>query len=293
MPEGPEVRIVIDKIRYHALGHNLKEIIIDDSYSEKESLKQNISNIANFLPSKLIDVCSVGKQIFMFLENGFILNSFLSMTGHWLYNKELKHTRLIFDFEYFKFYYDDVRKWGRLKIITFEQMNEKILDFRYDFMNIVSPQLHIKNEILSKLSSTFFDRITPEKFYDIINKTGKRSPNKEICLFLLDQKKISGVGNYIKSESLYLSKIHPHKTCINITKEEAINLYNAIIDVMRNSYIKNGLTLGDFITPDFECGYYDVIIYGKENKLDQNGYKIKCCKDKDRKTFYVEEIQKL
>lgn len=36
-------------------------------------------------------------------------------------------------------------------------------------------------------------------------------PNKEICQLLIDQSFVCGIGNYLRSDILYLSKIYPYK----------------------------------------------------------------------------------
>ena len=44
----------------------------------------------------------------------------------------------------------------------------------------------------------------------------------------MDQKHVSGVGNYIKSESLYISKISPHRKLKDTNEDELKSLFNAI-----------------------------------------------------------------
>ena len=51
--------------------------------------------------------------------------------------------------------------------------------------------------------------------FNFLQKTIK--PHQKICKILLNQKLFPGVGNYIKSETLYLTNIHPEQTWNLIT----------------------------------------------------------------------------
>jgi formamidopyrimidine-DNA glycosylase len=65
----------------------------------------------------------------------------------------------------------------------------------------------------------------------------------------MDQKYFPGVGNYIKSESLYSSKIHPEEKWGNLHEDMRINLIKNIQRVMNNSYKSGGAELKDFKNP--------------------------------------------
>ena len=51
----------------------------------------------------------------------------------------------------------------------------------------------------------------------------------------MDQKIISGVGNYVKSGSLYESAIGPHRTIDSLSEEELKKLFNEIKYVVDQS----------------------------------------------------------
>ena len=55
------------------------------------------------------------------------------------------------------------------------------------------------------------DKFTLEYFSKII-----KSKNKNICSLILDQKYFAGLGNYIKNDALYLSRIHPNRKKVNL-----------------------------------------------------------------------------
>ena len=63
-----------------------------------------------------------------------------------------------------------------------------------------------------------------------------------MCNLLLDQAYFAGLGNYIKNDALYLSKIHPDKKSNNMTQNQIKNLYENILIISFSnvaSHLKN------------------------------------------------------
>lgn len=111
---------------------------------------------------------------------------------------------------------------------------------------------------------------------------------------LMKQNIVSGVGNYILSECLYDTKLHPLIECKDLTKKQAKNLYNNIVEIMIKSIKYKGVSIRDYrpLTQrkerNDECGTGggDNTIKGtgqkhlkvyKQNK-DPNGYSIEVIK---------------
>ena len=64
--------------------------------------------------------------------------------------------------------------------------------------------------------------------------------------WLMNQSKISGVGNIYKSESLFLAGIAPHRTMGSLDGEELEKLYHAICQVLSASYESGGATIRNY-----------------------------------------------
>ena len=129
-------------------------------------------------------------------------------------------------------------------------------------------------------------------FLEAFEKYKLKYPKKTIVQFLMSQEYISGVGNYIKSESLYKSKISPHRKMSEIEENEILKLFNAIKSVMINSYNSKGVSKRDFKDLDDNEGKYqfELEVYGQ--KKDKNGNKITVEQTKDKRTtFWVPNIQ--
>ena len=114
----------------------------------------------------------------------------------------------------------------------------------------------------------------------------------QLAKFLMDQKHVSGVGNYIKSESLYISKISPHRKLKDINEDELKSLFNAIKKVIISSYKSQGMSLRDYKDFEDKPGEYQfkLVVYGR--KFDDLGNKVKTETTKDKRTtHWVPEVQ--
>ena len=155
------------------------------------------------------------------------------------------------------------------------------------------------------------DRITYEIFKDRFNIYKTKYPNRPIGLILLDQSFVSGIGNYLRADILYLSKISPYRIIINISKSELKKLYKISYNLIRyyasiqikiidlnnltnstnltnNHIIKSNLKYDLKITP--EKYNRDFLIYGE--KEDINGRSINRDKFYGRSIYWVKSSKK-
>ena len=108
---------------------------------------------------------------------------------------------------------------------------------------------------------------------------------------LMDQSLMSGIGNYLKSEILFASRISPHRNIEDITDKELKILYTQARKIIKESYVLGGLSVKDFLNIEGKEGesYKLIKVYCK-TKID--GKKIKKEKTKDgRTTHWVPELQ--
>jgi formamidopyrimidine-DNA glycosylase len=92
--------------------------------------------------------------------------------------------------------------------------------------------------------------------------------NKSIGIVLMNQKLISGIGNYIRADALWLAKINPFKEVKNMSDEEFKKLYHSLKVITWGNYnrkyaIKNKIiNESDKIPYDYKRDFF---VY-KENK---------------------------
>ena len=101
------------------------------------------------------------------------------------------------------------------------------------------------------------------------------------------------VGNYIKSDSLWLARINPHRKVEDISDIELVNLNRSIKQVMRESFQSGGATIKTYKSFDgLEGGYTRrFLVYNQEKAPDGNEVIKETTEDK-RSTFWVPEVQK-
>ena len=110
-----------------------------------------------------------------------------------------------FHFESGILYFYDQLSFGTIKIFNEEELNKKLNKIGLDIMD---------------------ENTTLEMFINKINQP--KNFKKVIGNILLNQKIISGVGNYLRADSLWLSKISPFRKIKNLSLDDYENLYNNI-----------------------------------------------------------------
>src|SRR5438105_10425362 len=123
MPEGPEARVIADKLRPLLT----EKFIIKLEITERAKIVGN-AWLTSILPIKIINVRTHGKKVIFDLETGHIIVASLGMTGKYLYSPG-KHTHIRFDIgdvekrgilnvvnPIFSLYFDDTRNFGNIAI---------------------------------------------------------------------------------------------------------------------------------------------------------------------------------
>ena len=276
MPEIIEVRNYADFIRRKFKNKKLLDIKINSGRYKKHGAFEYYRKLVNNLPLKMIDINTKGKFMYITLENDFIIGSTLGLSGGWFYKKKdskkmvhgihpemfseeavttyidnaLKHLNVEFIFENGTLYFYDQLSFGTIKIFNKIELDKKLSKIGIDIMDV---------------NTTF------EMFQEkIINKSNLK---KYIGIVLLNQKVISGVGNYLRADSLWLSKISPFRKVKNLSDEELKKLYHNIRLLTWSVYNYNkGIKLGiikktDKLPLDYKK---DFLVYGKEKDVYNN-----------------------
>ncbi len=86
--------------------------------------------------------------------------------------------------------------------------------------------------------------------------------------WLLDQKKIAGVGNIYAAEALYLSGVHPLRAASTVEEAEAVKLHGAIRQVLSDAIAAGGTTIRDYRNADGEEGTFAraLHVYGRDGE---------------------------
>ncbi|MEN3203464.1 MAG: DNA-formamidopyrimidine glycosylase [Atribacterota bacterium] len=232
MPELPEVEVLRKELEPILTGKKIVEVSILDPRLrvQRESLEGK-----TILPLKRL-----GKYLIVPLKEGGYLVVHLGMTGQLEATPENvphKHQRACFVLSsgtYLSFI--DSRKFGRIFFLEeYQTLQEKL------GVDPLSPDF------------TFL------RFLSLLRGT------KRLKDFLLDQRKIAGIGNIYASEILFRACLHPRRSVASLSSEEKERLFTSILAVLKEAIAAKGTTIRDFRRPSGEGGnFQDLLsVYGK------------------------------
>jgi len=324
MPEGPEVRRIVDKIRSRLKGKVLLWITTlpgERSLGKNQDFENYLSQASHMFPTTCLEIICRGKQIFFFFENQVAFISGLGMTGHWYYFSTKQNQDRLVQYQtttnYAKFglnfgreyqqgntnlliadtqlWYDDQLKKGNFTITNWAGAIEKMQKIGPDLLATSHPFNDLHPLIRSLLPPIFFQPVTIELFKQAI-----RAPRRDqmpLCRFLMNQEYFAGIGNYLKSEILYRARLNPFAPLSKYSDEQIETLLSMTLRTISHAYQSGGLTHGNFLDPDMEKGTFLIYIYKRAGETDQHGYQIQFASDKEspdhRSTYYVAELQSL
>ncbi len=249
MPELPEVELVTKSLDELVRG---RKIIAAELLRERLAPGTSPEEFAaNLKGAAIKKVWRRGKHILLELDNGKTLIVHLRMSGRFRLlplERELpKFTHAIFYFkDEMRLIFSDQRHFGFMKIVETAKLNEA-------------------KEIKKLAPEPFGKDFTPKYFREIL-KTSKKS----IKEFLLDQTKVTGLGNIYAAEAMFLARVNPQTPANEISSVKANRLHKFIIEVLAES-IEHGSTLN--VDPEnIDGSYYgggyenEWRVYDRENE---------------------------
>ena len=271
MPELVEVFVIAERLNKNIKNTTLIDIsIISGRY--KNTLPKNYKEFSKSLPLEIENVSSQGKFIYITFEGGASIWITLGLTGDvYMKNPDFDriqymngidrkdvHDRVSFtikkgrseDFVYF----NDIRNFGT---ITFS-LDKKELD----------------KKLLTLGRDPLREDITMVEFIDIFQAKKRANQNKMICLELVNQKLIAGIGNYLRAEILYDANISPFIKVKDLSKNDLESLWKAMNHIISIVYKKEINNLE-----------YSPLIYGRIET--DKGEKVLTKSVDDRTIWYV------
>ena len=243
MPELPEVEGVVRDLKPLVEGEIIEHVVLSDVvHMSHAGGKQTIvkgSDLDSFQlmlrDTKITNVERRAKYIFIHLmrnEEPFVLVNHLGMTGAWFVVNDLteiaeekfrKHVHAIFKLANGQlFVFSDIRRFGELR-----------------FMKAITD-----HKPLTLMAPEPFDEHACDFFLTQCKKS--KYENKQIKEVIMDGQVISGCGNIYATESLFATKIRPTKKVKSISKAKKMELFQAIVDVLKESIENGGSTISDY-----------------------------------------------
>lgn len=245
MPELPEVETIVRQLAPVLPGHTIRTVgirwpdVLGDSPGRfRRALKG----------AEILRVDRRGKNIVLNLSPPAFLVVNLGMTGRLLFSGTMEApfpdhmaVRLVLDPPALLFY-ADTRRFGLLRVFLPEAWERE--------------SARLGPEPLER-------RLTPRRFHSRLSES--RSP---IRSWLLDQRKMAGVGNIYAAEALFRSGVHPTRPASTLDLTEAERLLNGIREVLRAAIKARGTTLRDYRTASGQEGGFlpRLLVYGREGE---------------------------
>jgi endonuclease-8 len=283
MPEGPEVySFGIELFNFFNESVLSRIKILSGKY--KKTPFKNYNQVRNILPSKVLSISTYGKIVLLELQLDYFIIITFGMTG-FMTTDNIKHNRISFECSnQKKIFYNDQRNFGNIYLLKADIVYEKIKDLGPDFLD---------------------DKINYMIFKTRFNLYKTKYPKRPIGLILLDQSFVCGIGNYLRSDILYLAKISPYRQIKTIIESELRKLYKVSYNLIRyyasiqvkqsdlenlkqnNKIIKSNLKYDLKITP--QKYDRDFLIYGTKTDIFNN----LVSRDKfyGRSIYWVKSIQ--
>jgi len=271
MPELPEVARTAINLHTALVDKDLTEIKVHSGRYSRHGNPKGMDEFVILLPAKIKSVDFHGKLIIFEFEmsdgSSWWCWNTLGMSGGWR-TAATKHGHVEFVTADGSVWFTDVRNFGTLK-----------------FTNS-------RKETLKKIEGIGPNYLKEEISDEVFKKQLMKTPDSDICQALMNQHLIGGVGNYIKAEVLYRSRISPHRKVKNLSIQEFSTLNRECRQVIIESFGKGGSSFRNYLGLDGDAGEFPFFfrVYGRSECY--MGYKVITETTSDgRTTHWVPQLQ--
>ncbi len=216
MPEGPEIQLAADEVAAAIAGRPTTAV----SFAF-DVLKQYETRLSGVVVTA---VQARGKAMVTRFANGWNIYSHNQLYGKWV-------VRDAYDFP-------DTNRQLRLAI-----HNEAKSALLYSASDIAVLQDHEleSHPFLAKLGPDLLDTaVTISLVSERLE--ADRFRRRRLTSLLLDQGFLAGLGNYLRSEVLFVARVHPSLRPMDCTTEQIAALAEAAVSLTRQSYQTRGIT---------------------------------------------------
>ena len=245
MPELPEVETVRRHLERRVPGRRVASV-----WTSGKALRKPLARgfARSFAGGRFTTVRRVAKFLYLDWEdakgrNGRSLQAHLGMTGRFVFRasqvrERPPHTHVVWEFaDGASLLFCDARRFGLL-----EWVDRKA---RPSGVGIDPTETAVTGELLFRMS---------------------RQARVPLKSFLMDQRRVAGLGNIYACEALFRARLSPRRRAAGLTRLEAGRLAAAIRDTLTEAVRFRGTTFSDFRDLDDRPGEYGatLLVYGRE-----------------------------
>lgn len=254
MPELPEVELAARSLDRLLRG---RKIIGAELIRARLAPDNSPREFARVLREATVEsVGRRGKHLLFSFDNSYVLITHLRMTGRFLYLPPKtplpKHTHALFHLDNGRrLAFSDQRHFGLMKIVR-------------------AAELHEAKELRALAPEPFSDEFSPEYLLATLKRS--RRALKEV---LLDQTKITGLGNIYAAEALFIARINPFIAAARLSSRRSPRLHLAIREILDEA-IAHGSTMN--VDPEnIDGSYFGGGYEGRWRVYDREGEPCSVC----------------
>ncbi len=216
MPEGPEIRQAADRLD-RAVGKR----ICTELFFEFERLKVYEPELTG---QTITQVTSRGKALLTRFANGWSIYSHNQLYGRWMVRRP--------------YAFPQTNRQLRLALHT---DHRSALLYSASDIEVLRTDEEAQHPFLQKLGPDLLDETcTVEEIEDRLQAPSFR--RRQLGSLLLDQGFLAGLGNYLRSEVLFVAGLAPQQQPQHCVPESLRRLATACLDLTRQSYQTGGIT---------------------------------------------------
>jgi len=232
VPELPEVETIRRHLAPHVEGRTLRALeVLDDRWTRPLPGAEVAAAVKG---REVVALGRRGKYLIWELSDEAYLLQHLRMTGTLLLDPvgAPPYTRVWLRLDGHDLAYTDPRRFGTGELALGADAMEAFFAGRLGL-------------------EPFEDEFATAHLYALTRAS--RAPAKA---FLLDQKRIAGVGNIYADEALFRARIHPLRPANRLTRGQVDALREGVIDSLSAGIAAKGASIDDFRDPDGVAGTF-------------------------------------
>lgn len=218
MPEGPEIKRAADKLAHILVGK--KTPLIECAFPHLAVKMRRFSG------EVITDISPRGKALLTSLSNEQTIYSHNQLYGEWQIYARQDGER--------------VHASKQIRLVIHTEMHAAVLYSASDIAVLPTQSIH-SHPYIAKLGVELLDPHTSvETVLRQINTP--QFKNKSLAALLLDQGFLAGLGNYLRSEILFVARLPIACRIADLDAEQRVSLASAAYALTKQSYDTGGIT---------------------------------------------------
>jgi len=219
MPEGPEIRRAADKI----------EAVLKDKTAER--VEFGLAPLKRFAKpltgSTVLSLETRGKALLSHFDSGYTIYSHNQLYGVWRVVKR-----------------DKLPKTNRQLRLAIHTDQHSALLYSASDISVWKTEKIEEHPFLQRIGP---DILNPSLTWREVAERlqSKAFAGRALNSVYLDQAFLAGLGNYLRSEILFIAGIHPGRKARELSKGEIGKLARTTLDISQRSYASQGVTIPD------------------------------------------------